>query len=149
VSDLYFAYGSNLKATRMNQRVPSASPVSIAMLRGWQLTLDKRALDGSGKANLMGEVGARVWGFVYRIESARWSDLDRFEPGYIRTEVEVVADDGRRFAAQAYIASVPPAELAAFDWYKALIVEGAREHRLPTDYVAELEALAARPDPRA
>ena len=47
------------------------------------------------------------------------------------------------------IATVPAAELVAFDWYKQLIVEGAREHRLPEYYVTELEALAARPDPSA
>ncbi|MFP8881441.1 MAG: gamma-glutamylcyclotransferase family protein [Myxococcota bacterium] len=146
---LYFAYGSNLKATRMRERVPSASPVSTALLHGWRLTLDKRATDGSGKANLSRKAGASLWGFVYRIEPAEWTDLDRFEPGYTRTDVEVLAADGRRLSAQTYIASVAVAELVAFDWYKALIVEGAREHGLPADYVTTLEALAARPDPNA
>ena len=131
----------------MLARVPSASPVSTARLDGWRLTLDKRAMDGSGKANLSSEAGASVWGFVYRIEHEKWTDLDGFEPGYTRTHVEVVAADGRRLSAQTFIASVPAAELVAFDWYKALIVEGAREHKLPADYVAGLEALAARPDP--
>lgn len=146
---LYFAYGSNLKATRMLARVPSASGVSVARLDGWRLTLDKRAKDGSGKANLSSEAGASVWGFVYRIDPSGWTDLDGFEPGYIRTDVEVVGNDGRHLSVQAYIASLPTAELVAFDWYKALIVEGAHEHGLPADYVSELEALPARPDPNA
>lgn len=147
MSVLYFAYGSNLKATRMRERVPSASPVSIAQLRGWQLTIDKLAMDGSGKANLSCEARASVWGFVYRISPDGWNELDRFERGYTRTPVEVVAADGARLAAQTYIAIAPSAQLVAVDWYKALIVEGAREHGLPADYITWLEAIAARPDP--
>lgn len=133
----------------MFQRVPSASPVSIARLHGWRLTLDKRAMDGSGKANLASETGSSVWGFVYRIDSSAWTDLDRFEPGYTRTPIEVIAADGARLAVQAYIASVPVADLVALEGYQTLIVDGAREHGLPADYVTWLEALAARPDPKA
>ena len=146
MSILYFAYGSNLKATRMRERVPSASPVTVAQLRGWQLTIDKPALDGSGKANLSCEAMASVWGFVYRLSPGGWKNLDSFERGYARTRVEVIAADGARLDAQVYIADTRAEQLVAFDWYKALIVEGAREHGLPADYVAVLEALAARPD---
>ncbi len=39
-------------------------------------------------------------------------------------------------------------EPVAFDWYKRLIVEGAREHGLPGDWVATLERLPEKPDPR-
>jgi gamma-glutamylcyclotransferase len=34
-----------------------------------------------------------------------------------------------------------------YDWYKALVIAGAREHGLPADYIAALAAAPAKPDP--
>ena len=35
-----------------------------------------------------------------------------------------------------------------FDWYCALVLEGAREHGLPEAYVAELASQRCKRDPR-
>jgi len=149
VKALYFAYGSNLKSTRMLARVPSASPMGAARLTGWRFALDKLSRDGSGKANLSIESHASVWGVVYRIAPEHWTRLDEFEPGYTRTQLDVVAADGSGLRVQTYIADAPAAGLVAFDWYKSLIIDGAREHGLPDDYVSGLQALPARRDPNA
>ncbi len=141
MSDLYFAYGSNLKASRMHERIPTASRHGVASLHGMRVAVNKLSRDGSGKANLEREPGARVWGFVYRLEPEGWSLLDTYEPGYSRVRVELVGVSETRIKAQTYLADAPVDGLSAFDWYHTLIVEGAIEHGLPDDYIRELHAL--------
>jgi hypothetical protein len=37
--------------------------------------------------------------------------------------------------------------MVAYDWYKALVVAGARFHDFPAEYVAAIAATPSRPDP--
>ncbi|MCP4895713.1 MAG: gamma-glutamylcyclotransferase, partial [bacterium] len=37
--------------------------------------------------------------------------------------------------------------LKPFDWYKTLVLEGAKLHGLPGDYIAEIETVETIPDP--
>lgn len=140
---LYFAYGSNLLASRLRERVPSAAPRGVARLDGFRLTLDKRGADGSAKANLAPAVRERVFGVVYSLDAAHWPDLDRCEAGYERFEAGVEVD-GARLAVQTYRSTLLTDDPVAHAWYKRLIVEGAREHGLPAAWIALLEALPAR-----
>ena len=145
---LYFAYGSNLKLERMRDRIPSARARGPARLPGRALTLDKRGSDGSAKANVTPQAGSWVWGALYEIEPTHWPDLDRCEPGYERVRIEVVTLDGAPREAHTYAAVQLTTDPTPFDWYKRLIVEGAREHGLPPDWVETLERLPERRDPR-
>lgn len=142
--DLYFAYGSNLKIERLRRRVSSARALEAAHLPGRRLALNKRGRDGSGKANLVADPDTLVWGVLYEIEAVHWVDLDAFERGYERVCVEVATAAGASVAAQTYEARDLTDQPVAFDWYVRLIVEGAREHGLPADYVALLEDLPRR-----
>ena len=45
-----------------------------------------------------------------------------------------------------YVAIDTSPDLTPYHWYKAFVVEGAREHALPADYIAALEAVASMPD---
>lgn len=47
-----------------------------------------------------------------------------------------------------YIAKKPQHDpaLRPYTWYKRFLVEGAREHSLPAEYIAELERIEAVPD---
>ncbi len=51
---LYFAYGSNLRASHLRGRVPTAACVGRARLPGRRLTTGKLGRDGSGKADPAG-----------------------------------------------------------------------------------------------
>ena len=144
---LYFAYGSNLKLDRMRTRVPSARVIGRAQLRNRRFSLDKRSADGSAKANIREDERACVWGILYAIDPAHWELLDRYEPGYERIAAKVVTEEGETVSAETYVAQVLTQEPAAFDWYKQLVVEGAREQGLPEDYIAALERLPEKPDP--
>ena len=144
---LYFAYGSNLLFSRMRDRVPSARLLERARLPGVRLVFDKRGRDGSGKANLCEALGSSVWGVLYAIEPAGWEALDRHEGGYARVAVEVVGEEGELHAAATYVAQVFTADAVPFDWYRELVIEGAREHGLPPAYLAALESVPRRTDP--
>lgn len=147
MSALYFAYGSNLRSARMRERVASSRLVGPARIAGYRLALDKRGSDGSGKANLAPDAGASVWGVVWSIDVEHWARLDACEPGYGRIDVEVWTPR-RSLAVQTYRARILTDDPVAFDWYKRLILEGAREHRLPLEWLETLTALPERPDPR-
>ena len=144
---LYFAYGSNLCASRLRGRVPSAACVGRARLPGRRLVTDKLGRDGSGKANLREDAAATVWGVLYEIHSSHWAELDACESGYLRVSLEVETEDGARRLAQTYVSEMLTADPVPYAWYKRLVIEGAREHGLPSDYVAMLEAWPEKPDP--
>lgn len=143
---LYFAYGSNLKLERMAKRVHSARPAGTAWLTGYRIACDKPGADGSGKANLRACAGSRVWGVLYTLDPDHWPALDAFEPGYERWAVEVSCA-GRILSAHTYLSRVASADLPPFAWYKRLVVEGAREHGLPDDWLRLLEAWPERGNP--
>ncbi len=141
---LYFAYGSNLRTSRMRARIPSAESVGIARLVGFGLRIGKRGRDGSAKANLAPAVDEHVWGVVYRIETTAWPDLDRFEGGYERRGVTVELA-GSRANATTYQSELRIEDALAYDWYLAHVREGAREHGLPAEWCAWLESIRGRP----
>jgi gamma-glutamylcyclotransferase (GGCT)/AIG2-like uncharacterized protein YtfP len=138
----YFAFGSNLSSARLRARAPSALAVGAATLADHRLVLDRRASDGSGKVNLVREPGARVWGVVFTLSPADLSVLDGFEPGYARIEARVEMHGGSALDVHLYVSDERCAEdLRAHAWYKAFVVEGAREHALPDDWIAFLDEL--------
>ena len=90
-----------------------------------------------------------VWGVLYRIAPSHMTLLDRFETGYERVEVEVCAAAGDAHLASTYRSDRITRDPIPFAWYRALILEGARERGLPEDCLSVLEALPARPDGQA
>lgn len=147
----YLAYGSNLHPLRLQQRVPSARPVGRVQLQGWQLRFHKRGRDGSAKCNLI-ETADRahcVHAVIYDILASEKPALDRAEGlgrGYRlqRLRIEGVGEVFFYLASPAHIDDA----LQPFAWYKAYVVEGARFHDLPADYVGGIEQVAAIADPQ-
>ena len=101
----------------------------------------------SAKANLREDAAATVWGAIYAIDSAHWAELDACELGYSRVSLEVVTEAGARLLAQTYVSETLTADPVPYAWYKRLVIEGAREHGLPADYVTMLEEWPEKPDP--
>jgi hypothetical protein len=144
----YFAYGSNMATQRLRARVPSARRVAVARLPGFRFVLNKRSRDGSAKANLTQDPAGAVWGVLWSLDAAEWLRLDACEGGYERVPVEVVTRSGETPGAMTYLSTRLAAEPVAYTWYRALLVAAAREHGLPAEWIAALEALPARPDSR-
>ena len=147
-----FAYGSNMLTARLRERVPSAHAVGIGRLDRHALRWHKRSSDGSGKCDAMASKDPGVvWGVVFEIDRTEKSALDRAEGlgrGYKEIEVDVAMDHGL-VTASMYCATDTDPSLRPYDWYKDLVVAGAREHGLPEAYVRGLEAVESAGDPDA
>lgn len=147
-SFLNFSYGSNMLTRRLRARTPSALPLGTAVLHDHALHWHKAGQDGSGKCDVRAAAGAQVHGVVYRIARRDKPLLDAAEglgAGYDEAEHTVHGPAGA-VRAWLYVATHIDATLPPYDWYHALVLAGAHEHRLPPAYIAGLQAIAARAD---
>lgn len=149
----YFGYGSNMLTQRIQARVPSAKLAHTAILDGYTLQFHKRSRDGSGKCNIVSSPArnARIHGVVFDVSSADLEALDEAEKrgrGYRRRDV-VVQGPERPIEAFAYVAQPAYVDnaLLPYDWYHALVLAGAREHGLPSEYISQIEDIRSYPDP--
>ncbi len=145
-----FAYGSNMRTSRLRARTPSATPLGIGQLTGHALRWHKAGKDGSGKCDVehTGLAGDTVWGVLYELDASEKRALDKVEGlgiGYSEKHADILTDN-EIVKAWLYVAMTTDANLTPYDWYKAFVLEGAREHRLPPDYIAALDAVACMPD---
>ena len=150
---LYFAYGSNMLIERMVKRVPSAEPLFVATLKEHDLRFHKVSKDGSGKADAFftGNDSDFVMGVVYQISRQHKPDLDAFEgrPNHYEMKwVDVVDEDGNVFKVFTYVAQIIDATYIPFEFYKAMVVNGAIENGLPKTYIKKLKAVKAWSDAR-
>ncbi len=147
----YFAFGSNMYSARLRARVGEFPQGAAAQLRGYALEFHKRGGDGSGKCDAAGTDDARhvLHGVVYRLSSPQRAALDAFEgAGYSSADVSV-SIDGFKVPAFMYVAEpdyVDPG-LSPFEWYKHLVLAGAREFLLPRTHLRKIARVAAQPDP--
>jgi gamma-glutamylcyclotransferase len=149
MSERVFAYGSNMCIGRfLAYGVHPEQPGQAARMDGYSLRFNKRSTDGSGKANVERQAGQSVWGVLYLIPDAELPVLAEGEGGYTAIR-EVTMCHGESVPAWLYIARRPSgdADLRPYSWYKRFLVEGARSHGLPQDYISTLEAIVATEDP--
>ncbi len=127
--------------------------MGTAKLSGYRLRFHKKGQDGSAKADCQWTDDREhyVWGVVYAIRTAEKAALDKVEGfgvGYHGRLVSVVVG-GKQVVAATYVAA-PRAivsGLRPYSWYLAHCVRGAREHRLPCEYAASIEAVEFERDP--
>jgi hypothetical protein len=150
----YFAYGSNMCTGRLRRRVPSATAFRVANLSKHVFRFHKRSTDGSGKSNALSTDNAEdfVRGVLFEIDLQQKPELDDAEgvgQGYVEVPVTVTDEAGEEYQAFMYIAeenSIDDA-LRPYSWYQRFVVEGARQHNLPADYIAQIETMPATDDP--
>jgi gamma-glutamylcyclotransferase len=148
----YFAYGSNLLKKRLVKRAPSALVRAAGYIEGYKIRCNKRSVDGSGKGNLLKteDEKDRVYGVVYDFLGADKLNLDKHEGlgnGYNAEEIRVITDNGE-IRAYTYVADEGAVDdsLKPYSWCKDLVVEGARRHSLPSEYITQLECIEADSD---
>jgi len=141
----YFAYGSNMNRAQMQARAGEILEEQPGRLENYELLFNKKARGGSATANIHPAPGKTVHGVLYKIHETAFRSLDRYEgvpEHYRRIEVTVTAGSGSKFAAQAYIATKVEKGLRPAPHYLQGILQGADEHRLPADYIAEIKQAA-------
>jgi cation transport regulator ChaC len=150
----YFAYGSNMtRATFCNRRGMRPLATRCGCLEGYRLAFNIPIGPGErGVANLELEPGARTWGVLYLVATEACDRLDRTEGVHVgvyrRVPVEVLVEGEGRVAAFTYQSSMTTVGRKPSLRYLTLLLDGAREHGLPAEYVALLEGLEQAVDER-
>lgn len=142
---LYFAYGSNMLSARLKARCPSAKVIGKATALGHALEFTKRSDDSSGKATLLNAAGHDTPGVLFEIAKSDLAELDRAggaRRGYVRNDefqVDYAGESG--VVATTYLASDPHAHLKPYDWYLALVIAGADQHKLDAGHAKRLRQI--------
>lgn len=149
----YFAYGSNLHPLRLAARAPSSQCVALAELVGYQIRFHKSGRDGSGKCNAYCTKGGgeRVLGAIYELDRSDKALLDKAESvgaGYHERRLGLCGPDGWR-EAFTYIADPDYVDdsLQPYEWYRQLVLSGARYHRFADSYIRAIAVQRAVVDP--
>jgi gamma-glutamylcyclotransferase len=141
----YFAYASNMNGEQFRTRAGEVAEEKNGKLENYEIVFNRRARGGSATANIRQAPGKAVYGVLYRIAETAFRTLDRFQGApehYRRIEVSVTDSAGNRVPAQVFIATKVDKGLRPAPHYLQAILQGAEEHQLPADYVAELKKAA-------
>jgi gamma-glutamylcyclotransferase (GGCT)/AIG2-like uncharacterized protein YtfP len=141
--DLYFAYGSNMNFKQMALRCPGAKLGGKAYLPGWSYFINE-----NGYAGIEQRAGAKVLGGLWHLKPKNWEELDRYEDidqgFYEKVRIAVISENNSAlqelevwvYLSCNYKYGTPSAE------YHEIVMEGARDLELSTDYVKTLEKWA-------
>lgn len=139
----YFAYGSNLKASRMKEREISIVADRTGYINNYTFSYSKIGADDTGKGNIQPQQNSKVWGAFYRITVDDFNHLHKnYEIGYRQLELTGISN-GDRIEAKSFIAL---SERINYDLYPSkkyhdLVLTGAREHGLPEQYIDILKQI--------
>jgi cation transport regulator ChaC len=144
----YFAYGSNMCSKRLKARSVAYKPLGVpAVINDYSLVFNKTSKDGSSKANITSCPGRQVWGVLYNISDKDMEALNNAELGYKRKRMTIKLESGIEKEAFVYIADwTSDTPKKPYTWYVRYLVVGAREHKLPAEYIYSLEAIEATED---
>ena len=141
---LYFAYGSNMNATQMGKRCPTARFITTAVLKDHRLTYPLRSqLWTGGVAGFESAPGCVLEGVVWELSDEELAVMDEFEDvgggQYRRERIAVFTTSGEVLSPWTYIACpedggpfAPSAE------YLTIMVDGAVAHGLTYGYIKGL-----------
>jgi len=146
----YLAYGSNMHPIRLKQRTPSAKFYRVISLKGYKLRFHKIGKDGSGKCNIFftNDVNDIIYGVLYEIDNCDIRYLDKAEglgQGYIKKFLYIQEIKEELFFYSAQDEFIDNS-LKPYSWYKALVLEGAKYFRLPSNYIKEIKKVVAMED---
>jgi cation transport regulator ChaC len=150
----YFGYGSNMcRATFVERRKMQPGRTQLARLSGYRLCFDIPVGPGErGVANIATDPAAEIWGVAYEISSQEFDRLDRTEGVpfglYRRISIELITPENDRFAAFTYQSGVSSAGRKPSARYMGLLLEGARENKLPETYLRYLQRIELGHDER-
>ncbi len=140
---LYFAYGSNMCTRYLRDYCPSAEPVMPAALANFHIEFRRFSTNlGGGISTIQPAPGEIVHGVLFTIPTAEIEALDVLEnvpDGLYTRETFMVLDAaGEWRPAELYRIVTPEGPFVPAAQYIDWMLEGAREHGLPNDYVARI-----------
>jgi len=144
--ELYFAYGSNLLYEQMRERCSSASFGTLAYYPNFKLDFTRKSTKGGWVADMVFDPNNRVWGAVYALTMSDMLVLDQREvvhltDGYLRQKIVVFNSYGEEHIAWAYFVKIKKGSGQPRLLYMNKILKGARQQKLPVDYIDFLESI--------
>ena len=137
----YFAFGSNMSAHRMHERLGWSPPRSGVILPDYEMVFNKHSNDG-GKANIMYSPGDLVEGILYSVNEADLLILDKYEgvaaKQYKRYDIEVRNHNKYSIAAVTYKALNTGKVYSPTEEYLNYILEG--KDFLSPEYYSKLKS---------
>jgi len=137
----YFAFGSNMSAQRMHERLGWSPSRSGVILPDYEMIFNKHSNDG-GKANIMYSSGDNVEGILYSVNEEDLLILDKYEgvaaKQYKRYDIEVWNHNKNSIAAVAYKALNTGKVSAPTEEYLNYILEG--KEFLSSGYYTKLKS---------
>ena len=143
---LYFAYGSNMSAARMKQRLGWEAPRRAATLKDFQLVFDQAGFNDPSwsPANIRSDQGGLVEGIVYEVKEKDLKILDGYEKYYQRLEVKVMAAQEKKLDAVTYLSKKNRWEKPPTQEYLNFLLEG--KSFLSWKYFDELSRIQVIPE---
>lgn len=136
MTQLHFAFGSNIVPTQMAKRCPGATSLGNAMLDGHRFGIGRQ-----GYGTVVPEPGAIVHGILWALRPEDEAALDVYEGVrhglYRKVLCHVRTTDGVGHEAMVYVAANPEPG-AAVRGYIERIVAAAAAHGFPAAYLDEL-----------
>jgi len=136
----YFAYGSNMSSALMGRRCRNAVAIGAARLDGWRFIVTR-----DGFASVVPAAGAAVHGVLWQLSPRDLAALNAYESldsGLYVRRVLPVRSGERVIPALVYVGrDRTPGQPRP--GYQRVVVEAAREWRLPDTYVRALERWGA------
>ncbi len=139
----YVAYGEHLHPIQLLDEIESTRFVGTSELIGWTLRFNAVGADRSGKCTLEPSA-ASVHVAVYEIAAPDVRVLEKLI-GSAHQPMQV--DLGAQGQGVTYVAPRSGRDVAPFDWYRELVLMGARYHRFPQTYLDRIENQRTQSDP--
>ena len=138
---LYFAYGSNMSAVRMKQRLDWEAPRQSASLENYQLVFNQAGFNDPhwSPANIQPSTGELVEGIVYEVEEKDLKILDVYEKYYQRLGVDILSSNGTPVKAITYLSQNAREEKHPTRKYLNFLLEG--KELLSPEYFDDLRQI--------
>lgn len=140
-----FSYGSNMKSSYLRDYCPSARPAMLGQLPNYRIEFRRFSTDmNGGISTIMEAPGELVRGILFAVQASDLEALDILEDiplGLYRRETFLVLGaDGAWHPGDLYRVVRPEGPFMPAESYIDMMIEGAKEHGLPADYIAAIEA---------
>lgn len=127
-----------MSSERLNERIPAAEPIATGRLNNYSFICNKIGGNRICYANIEYDVNSHLYGVIYKLEPEDLNTLDRYEGNYQREEVTIDLTS-KTVKAITYISDYTSEDLQVEEWYKDHIINGAREHQIPEEYVQSIK----------
>ena len=140
----YFAYGANMCTRVLERRGLHWTGGEAGVLRGYAIHFGVPGLPlvEPGFLTVREDPDSVVHGVLYAMPAKDLERLDGYEAEQHRFEVSVETASGT-FEATTYCSKRFTPGLKPSRRYKGLVIDGAREHGLPEEWIARFEAQPA------